>query len=83
MIFYPSSLARLMIRAYRFFISPYLGPNCRFIPTCSTYALEAFNLGFVRGIFLSIKRLLKCHPFHEGGFDPVPTCQNKTQLKKS
>ncbi len=62
-----------LIRAYQICISPLLGKNCRFTPTCSAYALEAIQkYGPGKGLFLSIKRILKCNPFHEGGYDPVP-----------
>lgn len=61
------------IKFYRKFISPLTGPNCRFHPTCSAYSLEAFQrFGFLKGFYLTLKRILKCHPFHKGGFDPVP-----------
>ena len=62
-----------LIRTYQICISPLLGKNCRFTPTCSAYALEAIQkYGPGKGLFLSIKRILKCNPFHEGGYDPVP-----------
>jgi uncharacterized protein len=62
-----------VLRQYKRFISPLLGKNCRFYPTCSVYAYQAIEkYGLAKGIFLGIKRLLKCHPFHEGGVDPVP-----------
>jgi putative membrane protein insertion efficiency factor len=62
-----------LIRAYQRFISPYLPPSCRFYPSCSQYALEAVGkYGVVRGVWLALRRLLRCHPFHPGGFDPVP-----------
>lgn len=61
------------IKLYKSFISPVLGNNCRFYPSCSTYSMEAFRLhGVVAGLYLTLRRLLKCHPFHEGGIDPVP-----------
>jgi putative membrane protein insertion efficiency factor len=61
-----------MIRGYRFMISPFLGPTCRFEPTCSQYALDAIErYGAVQGIGLTVVRLMKCHPFHPGGEDPV------------
>ena len=61
------------INAYKFLISPLIGNNCRFYPSCSSYALAALEThGVVKGCFLTLKRLLKCHPFHEGGIDPVP-----------
>jgi putative membrane protein insertion efficiency factor len=62
-----------IIRAYQICISPLHGPTCRFTPTCSAYALEAIQkYGPGKGLLLSIKRILKCNPFHEGGYDPVP-----------
>ncbi|HIS53500.1 TPA: membrane protein insertion efficiency factor YidD [Candidatus Galligastranaerophilus gallistercoris] len=61
-----------MIKVYRFF-SKYTPPVCRFTPTCSQYAYEAIKkYGAIKGGFLSIKRILKCHPYHKGGYDPVP-----------
>ncbi|CAC9438227.1 Protein YidD [uncultured Gammaproteobacteria bacterium] len=66
-------LLLIPIKFYQLFISPLLGPNCRFDPTCSQYAYEAVKeYGFFKGLVLSIKRIGKCHPWHEGGFDPVP-----------
>ncbi len=63
----------LLIRFYQRFISPFIGPHCRFTPTCSQYALEAIKkYGALKGGYLATRRLLKCHPFHEGGYDPVP-----------
>ena len=60
------------IRAYRRFLSPLLPPTCRFHPTCSQYAQQAFEqYGTLRGIWLTLKRLVKCHPYHPGGFDPL------------
>jgi|TARA_B110000238_G_C16009006_1_gene387986 putative membrane protein insertion efficiency factor len=62
-----------MIRFYQTCISPMLGPHCRFSPTCSQYALEAIQTyGAIKGLYLAIKRISKCHPFHTGGHDPVP-----------
>ena len=62
-----------LVRFYRAAISPYKRPCCRFIPTCSQYALEAIEkYGAAKGGYLAIRRLLKCHPFHKGGYDPVP-----------
>jgi len=61
------------IRFYRKYISPMKPPTCRFAPTCSHYALEAIDeYGAVKGGWLSVKRISKCHPFHPGGYDPVP-----------
>jgi len=60
------------IKIYRNYISPLKGPTCRFYPTCSQYALEAVEkYGFFKGAYLSLKRILKCHPFHPGGYDPL------------
>ncbi|WP_152967804.1 membrane protein insertion efficiency factor YidD [Oxobacter pfennigii] len=62
-----------IIRLYQRFLSPLKPPSCRFYPTCSQYSLEAFKkYGAVKGLYLSVKRILKCHPFHKGGYDPVP-----------
>jgi uncharacterized protein len=62
-----------LIRFYQIFISPLKPPTCRFYPTCSQYGLEAVKrFGAIKGGWLTIKRILKCHPFHPGGFDPVP-----------
>ncbi len=62
-----------LLRAYQLFVSPLLGQNCRFYPSCSHYAMEAIRVhGAARGGLLAAKRLGRCHPWHEGGFDPVP-----------
>ncbi|MBL1379366.1 MULTISPECIES: membrane protein insertion efficiency factor YidD [Zobellella] len=62
-----------LIRLYQLVISPLLGPRCRFTPTCSQYAIEAIRLhGFLKGGWLTVKRLLKCHPLGPSGHDPVP-----------
>jgi putative membrane protein insertion efficiency factor len=62
-----------VISAYRVLLSPLLGASCRFYPTCSTYAIEAIEThGAARGTWLAVKRILKCHPWHPGGVDPVP-----------
>lgn len=68
-----------LIRFYQVILSPLKGPRCRFLPTCSQYAYEAVqHYGVCRGLFLGAKRLLKCHPFHPGGYDPLikPTTSN-------
>ena len=62
-----------MIRGYQRFVSPALPPSCRFYPSCSQYALEAITRhGAVKGTWLATRRLVRCHPFNPGGFDPVP-----------
>lgn len=68
------TVAIWLVKFYRKFISPLKGRStCRFYPTCSQYCLTALErYGFWKGSFLSIKRILKCHPFHPGGYDPVP-----------
>ena len=61
-----------LIKCYKFLISPLLGQSCRYLPTCSEYSIEALKTyGFFKGLFLSIKRILSCHPWGQGGFDPV------------
>ncbi|MDE3011743.1 MAG: membrane protein insertion efficiency factor YidD [Pseudomonadota bacterium] len=68
-----SQCLRVLIRAYQYLLSPWLGPRCRFTPSCSQYLLEATERhGVVRGVLLGIRRLSRCHPGHPGGFDPVP-----------
>ena len=65
-------LVILIIRGYQLAISPLLGNNCRFDPTCSCYAHDSIDrFGVIKGSYLSIIRIVKCHPFHPGGFDPV------------
>lgn len=62
-----------LIDVYRRYISPLKSPCCRYIPTCSEYAMIAIErYGAARGGWLALKRILRCHPFHEGGYDPVP-----------
>jgi putative membrane protein insertion efficiency factor len=66
-------MTQLLIRLYQWTVSPLLGPRCRFYPSCSEYAHEAIGrFGVVRGTWLALKRLLRCHPWHPGGLDPVP-----------
>ena len=61
-----------IIKGYKFLISPLLGNNCRYFPNCSDYSIEALRTyGFFKGLFMTIKRVLSCHPFKEGGIDPV------------
>ena len=66
-------VAILLVRGYRRFISPLLGAHCIYSPTCSEYAMIALDkYGFIHGGWLAIRRIARCHPFHEGGYDPVP-----------
>jgi len=63
----------LLVKAYRAVISPLIPPSCIYTPTCSQYAIEAVEKhGAVRGTVLAVKRLSRCHPWHKGGYDPVP-----------
>jgi uncharacterized protein len=63
----------LLVTAYRRFLSPLLGPQCRFHPTCSAYAIQALRThGALRGTWLTVRRIGRCHPFNPGGYDPVP-----------
>lgn len=65
------------IKGYRIFISPLFPPTCRFVPTCSQYAIEAIEkFGIFRGVWLTSCRILRCNPFHRGGYDPVPELLN-------
>jgi len=67
------TLAIHAIRFYQRFISPLIGSSCRFTPSCSSYAIQAFEVhGFLKGLILTLVRILKCHPFYPGGYDPVP-----------
>ncbi|WP_127347316.1 membrane protein insertion efficiency factor YidD [Pseudidiomarina mangrovi] len=69
-----------LIRLYQWLISPLLGPRCRFQPTCSQYAIEAIEKhGMMRGFWLAMKRIGKCHPGHPGGYDPVPRRNKETK----
>ncbi|QAT44029.1 membrane protein insertion efficiency factor YidD [Aminipila luticellarii] len=70
--FYLKRIVIGLIRVYQKFISPLFPPTCRFYPTCSAYFIQAVEkYGVVKGSFLGIKRILKCHPFHPGGYDPL------------
>ena len=72
-----------LIRFYQKCISPMFPAKCRYYPTCSQYTLEAIKqYGAIKGTYLGIKRILKCHPFHEGGYDPVPKKENKNSEGK-
>lgn len=62
-----------IVRAYQVVLSPWLGAHCRYHPTCSAYAIEALRRhGALKGALLAVGRILRCHPFHRGGYDPVP-----------
>ena len=69
----------LFIRFYQLFLSPIIGQNCRYLPTCSEYTIECLKkFGIIKGIFLSVKRISKCHPLGSHGYDPIP---NKVEDK--
>jgi putative membrane protein insertion efficiency factor len=62
----------ILIKGYQKFISPFLPPTCRFYPTCSVYFVQALEkYGFFKGVYLGIRRILRCHPFNPGGYDPL------------
>ena len=62
-----------LVRGYQLLISPFMGNNCRYTPSCSEYTLEAMDKhGPFKGIWMGLKRVGRCHPFHEGGYEPVP-----------
>lgn len=68
------------IRVYRRFLSPLLPPLCRFHPSCSVYAMGALNThGPIKGLWLAVRRLSRCHPFNAGGFDPVPPVKGRSE----
>lgn len=72
-----------LIRGYRYLVSPLFPRSCRFYPTCSQYALEAVErYGVVVGLWLGLKRVLRCHPFHPGGYDPLPHDLGTKRLKR-
>jgi putative membrane protein insertion efficiency factor len=65
----------LLVRLYQIAISPFLGNNCRFYPSCSSYMIEAIQVhGVFKGLYLGTRRILRCHPYSDGGLDPVPPC---------
>lgn len=70
---WPTQMLVWLVRGYQLFISPMLGSNCRFEPTCSQYAIEALRVhGAIKGTWLALRRVLRCHPLQAGGHDPVP-----------
>jgi len=74
----------ILIKAYRFAVSPLLGPCCRFYPSCSRYALDAYSsTGFFRASILTVKRILRCHPLNPGGYDPVPLPADGEKAKEA
>ncbi len=71
-----------LVRAYKIMISPYFPSSCRYHPTCSTYSIEAFRKhGSIKGLWLTLRRIGRCHPWSEGGFDPVPENQTHSKIK--
>lgn len=71
-----------LVRAYRIVASPLLGPSCRFHPTCSDYAIDALRrFGPLRGSWLALRRVGRCHPWHPGGYDPVPSGPRSDRLR--
>jgi putative membrane protein insertion efficiency factor len=75
----PARVLMLLVSGYRRFVSPLLGPTCRFEPSCSAYSLEALRVhGALFGTWLTIRRIGRCHPFNPGGYDPVPPPQGHT-----
>ena len=69
-----------LIKLYKYLVSPLFGPSCRYLPTCSEYSIDALKtFGFFKGLLLSMKRILSCHPWSDGGFDPI---KKKIKVKK-
>ncbi|MFQ3574882.1 MAG: membrane protein insertion efficiency factor YidD [Cytophagales bacterium] len=73
----------VLVKIYQLTISPFFPNACRFHPTCSSYMIEALKThGFIKGSWLGLKRISKCHPWGESGFDPVPECEQKSKKKQ-
>ena len=73
----------LLLRVYKWLVSPWLPPSCRYVPTCSEYAMEAVErYGAVRGSWMAMMRVLRCHPFVKGGYDPVQAAEQSTDVAK-
>lgn len=69
----PRTVVLVLVRFYRSYVSPLFPPTCRYVPTCSEYAMIALQkYGFIKGSWLAIRRICRCHPWHPGGYDPVP-----------
>lgn len=80
---WPTHMLVWLVRGYQLFISPMLGSNCRFEPTCSQYAIEALRThGALRGGWLALRRIGRCQPLHSGGHDPVPLARSTNQSTK-
>ena len=72
----------IMIKGYQYLLSPFLGSHCRYYPSCSHYAVQAVQEhGTLRGLLLAVRRVSRCHPWHEGGYDPVPDGPNNNTNK--
>lgn len=77
---WPNTILIALVRGYQLFISPVIGSRCRFHPSCSQYSIEALRThGALLGSWLTLRRLLRCHPLHPGGYDPVPAKSNKEE----
>jgi len=73
-------IMRVLIKGYQWLVSPVLAGSCRYYPTCSSYAIEAIEQhGPLKGTLLGLKRILRCHPWHDGGYDPVPNKKHHTK----